>query len=179
MDFYEIPDQIIDFLRQRKRVCCQALKRQFGVDDAYLEDLKVELIEVPELVRDRDGKMLLWSGEAASGPGPTPALTMQELASAVATAYAGPPIVHTPPYLADQIRTSRSALEGERKQVTVLFADIEDSTDLIRDFDPEDAQKLLDSAIHIMMEAVHRFEGTVNQVLEDGSLFDLRSAYRS
>jgi len=75
---------------------------------------------------------------------------------------------YTPPYLADKILTSRSALEGERKQVTVLFADIKDSTELIRDLDPEDAQKLLDPAIHIMMEAVHRFEGTVNQVLGDG-----------
>jgi class 3 adenylate cyclase/tetratricopeptide (TPR) repeat protein len=75
---------------------------------------------------------------------------------------------YTPPYLADKILTTRSALEGERKQVTVLFADIKDSTELIRDLDPEEAQKLLDPAIHIMMEAVHRFEGTVNQVLGDG-----------
>jgi class 3 adenylate cyclase/tetratricopeptide (TPR) repeat protein len=75
---------------------------------------------------------------------------------------------YTPPYLADKILTTRSALEGERKRVTVLFADIKDSTELIRDLDPEDAQKLLDPAIHIMMEAVHRFEGTVNQVLGDG-----------
>jgi len=78
------------------------------------------------------------------------------------------PLVYTPAYLADKILTSRSALEGERKQVTVLFADIKDSTELIRDLDPEDAQKLLDPAIHIMMDAVHRFEGTVNQVLGDG-----------
>jgi class 3 adenylate cyclase len=52
--------------------------------------------------------------------------------------------------------------------VTVCFADIKDSTELIKDLDPEDAQQLLDPAIHIMMEAVHRFEGTVNQVLGDG-----------
>ena len=65
MDFYEVLDQIIDLLRQRGRVSYQALKRQFDVDDAYLEDLKVELIEVQELARDRDGKMLVWSGEAA------------------------------------------------------------------------------------------------------------------
>ncbi len=82
-------------------------------------------------------------------------------------------VLYTPPYLAEKILTSRSALEGERKQVTVLFADIKDSTELIRDLDPEDAQKLLDPAIYIMMKAVHRFEGTVNQVLGDGimSLF--------
>ncbi|PON18770.1 hypothetical protein C2W62_06225 [Candidatus Entotheonella serta] len=78
------------------------------------------------------------------------------------------PLTYTPQHLADKILTSRSALEGERKQVTVLFADIKDSTELIQDLDPEDAQKLLDPAIHIMMDAVHRFEGTVNQVLGDG-----------
>ena len=63
---------------------------------------------------------------------------------------------------------SHSALEGERKQVTVLFADLKDSTELIRGLDPEAAQQLLDPAIHLMMDAVHRFEGTVNQVLGDG-----------
>ena len=63
------------------------------------------------------------------------------------------PRSYTPQYLAEKILTSRSALEGERKQVTVLFADIKDSTELITDLDPEDAQKLLDPAIHIMMEA--------------------------
>jgi hypothetical protein len=78
------------------------------------------------------------------------------------------PLSYIPPYLAEKILPSRRALEGERKQVTVLFADIKDSTELIKDLDPEDAQKLLDPAIHIMMDAVHRFEGTVNQVLGDG-----------
>jgi class 3 adenylate cyclase/tetratricopeptide (TPR) repeat protein len=168
MDFYEVLDQIIDFLRQRGRVSYQALKRQFDVDDAYLEDLKVELIEVQELATDRDGKMLVWSGEAARRPESTSASAPQELVSPSVTAHVGPPIAHTPPYLAEKILTSRHALEGERKQVTVLFADIKDSTELIRDLDPEEAQKLLDPAIHLMMEAVHRFEGTVNQVLGDG-----------
>src|SRR5262249_7698800 len=64
--------------------------------------------------------------------------------------------------------TARSALEGERKQVTVLFADLKGSTELIRDLDPEQAQALLDPALRHMMDAVHRFEGTVNQVLGDG-----------
>src|SRR5919201_1812664 len=62
----------------------------------------------------------------------------------------------------------RAALAGERKQVTVLFADLKDSTELIRGLDPEAAQQLLDPALHHMMDAVHRFEGTVNQVLGDG-----------
>ena len=73
-----------------------------------------------------------------------------------------------PAYLAEKIRTTRDALAGERKQVTVLFADIKDSTELIRGLDPEVAQRLLDPALQHMMDAVHRFEGTVNQVLGDG-----------
>src|SRR5262249_55211893 len=78
------------------------------------------------------------------------------------------PPSYTPSYLAEKILTSRSALEGERKQVTVLFADLKGSTELIGGLDPEEARKLLDPALHVMMEAVHRYEGTVNQVLGDG-----------
>jgi class 3 adenylate cyclase/tetratricopeptide (TPR) repeat protein len=75
---------------------------------------------------------------------------------------------YTPSHLAEKILTAKVALEGERKQVTVLFADLKDSTELIRGLDPEAAQQLLDPAIHRMMDAVHRYEGTVNQVLGDG-----------
>jgi class 3 adenylate cyclase/tetratricopeptide (TPR) repeat protein len=78
------------------------------------------------------------------------------------------PHAYTPSYLADKILSLKSALEGERKQVTVLFADLKDSTELIRGIDPEAAQRLLDPALQGMMDAVHRFEGTVNQVLGDG-----------
>src|SRR5262245_55259747 len=75
---------------------------------------------------------------------------------------------YTPPHLTDKILAVRPTLAGERKQVTVLFADLKDSTELIRGLDPEAAQQLLDPALHCMMDAVHRFEGTVNQVLGDG-----------
>ncbi len=71
---------------------------------------------------------------------------------------------------AERILTSRSAIEGERKQVTVLFGDIKGSLELIEGGDPEQVQALLDSAIHAMMAAVHRYEGTVNKVLGDGIL---------
>ena len=77
-------------------------------------------------------------------------------------------LVYTPLVLAEKMRTSRPTLTGERKQVTVLFADLKDSLALIRDLDPEAAQHLLDPALHAMMDAVHRYEGTVNQVLGDG-----------
>ncbi|MBI3329574.1 MAG: AAA family ATPase [Nitrospinae bacterium] len=78
------------------------------------------------------------------------------------------PQAYTPPYLAEKILTSRSALEGERKQVTVLFADMKGSMELLADRDPEEARKLLDPVLERMMAAVHRYEGTVNQVLGDG-----------
>jgi class 3 adenylate cyclase/tetratricopeptide (TPR) repeat protein len=78
------------------------------------------------------------------------------------------PASYTPAHLAEKIRTSRGALEGERKQVTVLFADMQGSLELLADRDPEDARRMLDPVLGVMMEAVHRYEGTVNQVLGDG-----------
>jgi len=78
------------------------------------------------------------------------------------------PESYTPKHLAEKILTSRSALEGERKQVTVLFADLKGSMELLADRDPEDARKLLDPVVERMMEAVHHYEGTVNQVMGDG-----------
>jgi predicted ATPase/class 3 adenylate cyclase len=78
------------------------------------------------------------------------------------------PDAYTPKFLAEKILTSRTALEGERKVVTVLFADIKGSMEVLEGRDPEEARALLDPALHTMMEAVHRYEGTVNQVLGDG-----------
>ena len=78
------------------------------------------------------------------------------------------PEAHTPKHLAEKILASKSALEGERKQVTVLFADLKGSMELLADRDPEEARRLLDPVLEHMMEAVHRYEGTVNQVMGDG-----------
>src|SRR5262249_10038740 len=78
------------------------------------------------------------------------------------------PETYTPKHLAEKILTSKSALEGERKQVTVLFADMKGSMELLADRDPEEARKILDPVLEHMMEAVHRYEGTVNQVMGDG-----------
>ena len=75
------------------------------------------------------------------------------------------PESYTPKHIAEKILTSKVALEGERKQVTVLFADLKGSMELIADRDPEEARKLLDPVLERMMEAVHRYEGTVNQVM--------------
>ena len=68
------------------------------------------------------------------------------------------PRTYTPPYLAEKILTSNSALEGERKQVTVLFADLKGSMELLADRDPEEARRLLDPVLTLMMDAVHRYD---------------------
>ncbi len=95
-----------------------------------------------------------------------------ECATPVTAPSSGPrfaaPESYTPKHLAEKILTSKAALEGERKQVTVLFADLKGSMELLADRDPEEARKLLDPVLERMMEAVHRYEGTVNQVMGDG-----------
>jgi class 3 adenylate cyclase len=90
------------------------------------------------------------------------------LASGAAAAKFATPEAYTPKHLAERILTSRAAIEGERKQVTVLFADMKGSMELLADRDPEEARRLLDPVLERMMESVHRCEGTVNQVMGDG-----------
>jgi class 3 adenylate cyclase/tetratricopeptide (TPR) repeat protein len=159
MDYDEVLIQVLDLLQREKRLSYRILKRRFGLDDDYLEDLKEDLIYAKQLAVDEDGRVLVWAG--ASKPIPPSA-------SPPGRAWDRTPLTYTPPHLTEKILASRAALEGERKQVTILFADIKDSTELIKDLDPEVAQKLLDPALRRMMEAVHRYEGTVNQVLGDG-----------
>ena len=160
MTFEEILDQAMAMLQRRGRLTYGTLKRQFQLDDAALEDLKNELIEGQRLAVDERGNVLVWIGAAGSA---SPATSLP------ASAPDRAPRAFTPPYLAEKILTSRSALEGERKQVTVLFADLKGSLELIlADRDPEEARQLMDPVLERMMAAVHRYEGTVNQVMGDG-----------
>jgi class 3 adenylate cyclase/tetratricopeptide (TPR) repeat protein len=159
MTFEEILDQAIAMLQRRGRLTYSTLKRQFQLDDAALEDLKNELIEGQALALDERGNVLVWTGTEVSAPhAAAPPASPQDRA----------PLAYTPSYLAEKILTSRTALEGERKQVTVLFADLKGSMELLADRDPEEARQLLDPVLERMMAAVHRYEGTVNQVMGDG-----------
>ncbi len=133
MTFDEILEQVIALLKRQGRVSYRALKRRFDIDDEYVEDLKEEIIEAHQLAVDENGKVLVWMGETTS----TQPLALAP--DAASTQEREPPISYTPQHLTEKILTSRSALEGERKQVTVMFADIKDSTELIRDLDPEAA----------------------------------------
>ena len=159
MTFEEILDHAIAMLQRRGRLTYGTLRRQFQLDDAALEDLKNELIEGQRLAVDERGNVLVWTGAEVSAPHPTtPAASSQDR----------PPLAYTPQYLAEKVLHSRSAMEGERKQVTVLFADLKGSMELLADRDPEEARQLLDPVLERMMAAVHRYEGTVNQVMGDG-----------
>src|SRR5215831_2365164 len=152
MTFEETLAQVQEVLQRQGRVSYRALKRRFELDDDYLEDLKAELIDAQRLAADENGKVLVWVG---GPPGPNGGLR-------------GTPLSYTPVHLVEKILSSREAVEGERKQVTVLFADLKSSMELLADRDPEEARRLLDPVLERLMEAVHRYEGTVNQVMGDG-----------
>ena len=108
------------------------------LDDEQLAALKDELLYSQPQVRDDTGRGLLWTEDA----GPVLAGTAAPVAPP-----AQAPLTYTPPYLAEKILTSRSALEGERKQVTVLFADLKGSMELLAERDPEEARQLLDPVL--------------------------------
>src|SRR6266853_930149 len=159
MDFYAVLDEVLELLQRHKRVTYRALKRQFRLDDVYLEDLKAEIIEARQLAVDQDGTMLVWCGGLASPPPPT---------AAPVSVQNPPPLAYTPKHLAEKILTSRSALEGERKQVTVLFADIAGFTTLAEQLDPEIVHDIINRCFEGITAEVHRFEGTINQYTGDG-----------
>ena len=160
MEFYAVLDQIIDLLRHRGRVTYRALKLQFGLDDEQLETLKEELLYAQQLAVDEENRVLVWVGDTGTVPTPTPA--------AAPTLVPAAPLSYTPPHLAEKILTSRSALEGERKQVTVCFCDLANSTAMAERLGPDNMHALLNRFFALGLEAVHRYEGTINQFLGDG-----------
>jgi predicted ATPase/class 3 adenylate cyclase len=149
MGFYEILDQVVDLLRRRGRVTYRALKREFQVDDAFLEDLKAEIIIAQRLAVDEQSAVLVWVGEAGTPPAP------QE------DAYS----------LQGEPRSDeRRHPEAERRQLTVLFCDLVDSTPLSSQLDPEDWREVVRAYQEACAKVVGRFEGQIAQYLGDGLL---------
>ena len=115
MTFYEVLAQVLDLLQRQGRVSYRALKRQFNLDDEYLEDLKAELIEAQRLAIDEDGRILVWIG-SATAPMPVqesarPSGRQKEQAVLVAPdTSAVSPIAYTPRHLAERIRAEQAAL---------------------------------------------------------------------
>jgi len=161
MDFYEVLDQVIDLLKQRGRASYRALKVQFNLDDESLEALKEELVEVHQLAIDHDSKMLVWAGETDDTPTPVTQPVQSEpqpvVEPAQTTSVESPQAQpHTP--------------EAERRQLTVMFCDLVDSTALSGRLDPEDLRDVIKAYQAACTEVIQRYDGHVAQLLGDGLL---------
>ena len=162
MDLYAIIEQVQALLREQGRLSYRALKYQFHLDDEGLEALKEELIDAKRLAMDENGKVLVSVGDRSVVSSQSSVVSPQPSAP-----HTPPPIAYTPPHLAERIRAA-AFTDGERKTITALFADLKGSTALIEGLDPEEARAILDPALQVMMDAVHRYEGYVAQALGDG-----------
>ena len=123
MSFIETIERARVLLERNSRLSLRALQREFELDDEALQELVDELVEI-QRVAVRDGRALAWAGATSRAPTGTPRQERD-------------PRDYTPKHLADKILQSKSALEGERKQVTVLFADVRGSMNLAEQLDPE------------------------------------------
>src|SRR5437899_1390469 len=146
MTFEDLLDQAIALLQRRGRLTYRALKRQFDLDDDYLEDLKAELIKGQRLAIDEDGEVLVWIGGTDIAP--------TTILRAAQSAPSGPP---TP-------------LEAERRQLTVMFCDLVGSTALSAQLDPEELREVVRAYQHESAAVIDCFEGHIAQYLGDGLL---------
>jgi hypothetical protein len=128
MSFDEILEQVVGLLQREARVSYRALKVRFQLDDDLLEAVKDELIYAKKLAVDEENRVLVWTGDTAPAVMPTSVPSPPARAAPLMPEHERAPLSYTPKHLAEKILTSRSALEGERKQVTVLFCDLANST---------------------------------------------------
>src|SRR5215468_11266847 len=155
MTFDDILDQAIAMLQRRGRLTYRTLKRQFQLDDETLEDLKFELIEGQRLATDENGTVLVWTGETASG---------QEVAA--------PSAQLTQPLAAQEQPSPQTAPppDAERRQLTVMFCDLVESTQLSGQLDPEVYRDVVRAYQSACTEVITRFDGHIAQLLGDGLL---------
>jgi len=159
MDFYNVFDQVLDLLRQRGRVTYRALKLQFKLDDESLEVLKDELIKAQRLAADENHEVLVWTGGMGTIPQPISSpLSSGEAPQVDQRTRAAPPpsAAHTP--------------EAERRQLTVLFCDLVDSTRLASQLDPEDWREGVRAYQDTCAKVIARYDGHIAQYLGDGLL---------
>src|SRR5262245_22125507 len=148
MDFYDVLAQVIALLQRQGRVSYRALQRQFALDEAYIEDLKTELIEAQRLAVDENSRVLVWTGEAGTTPTPPPSPppALQE---------GPPPRVAPALYIPD----------AERRQLTVMFCDLVDSTKLASQLDPEDWRDVVRAYQRVCIDVIQRYDGHIAQLL--------------
>ena len=147
MTFDDVLEQALEMLRRRGRVSYRALKVQFQLDDDVLALLRDDIVEVHQLARDQEGMMLVWTGDTETLVSP----------ARPASVPAPPPAAAAPP-------------DAERRQLTVLFCDLVDSTALASQLDPEDLREVVRAYQDTCAKVIVRFEGHIAQYLGDGLL---------
>src|SRR5262249_19926699 len=158
MTFEEILDQAMAMLQRRGRVAYRTLQVQFNLDDSALEALKDELLYAQQVARDEDGRVLVWMGEADTLPSPPPRFTTHASQPTAALSQTMPRSL--PP----------STPEAERRQLTVLFCDLVDSTGLASQLDPEELREVVRAYQETCAKVITRFDGYIAQYLGDGLL---------
>src|SRR6266446_7074830 len=161
MTFDDILAQIRDVLQRQGRMSYGAIKRRYDLDDAYLEDLKDEIIHAQRLATDEDGRILVWTGSLAG---------TAETASPLAQSTQQAPLQQDQPTQGFPPPTEPRTPEAERRQLTVMFCDLVDSTALSGQLDPEDLRDVIRAYQHVCSEIITRFEGHIAQLLGDGLL---------
>jgi len=159
MEFYDVVGHVLELLQRQKRVSYRALKRQFSLDDDYIEDLKEELLFSHPVV-DEDGRGLVWTGETREAPEPTSQPDQPE---------PQPVIEQVQPVQATQPIESHTP-EAERRQLTVMFVDLVGSTELSGQLDPEDYREVVRQYQQVCSEVIQRYDGHIAQYLGDGLL---------
>jgi class 3 adenylate cyclase len=162
MDFYEVVDQVVKLLQQRGRLTYRSLKVQFKLDDATFEALKDELLFSHPVV-DQDGRGVVWTGAAEAQPARVSASPSAQT-SQLPTAEEEPPPQVAP------LSTEHRIPEAERRQLTVMFCDLIDSTKLSSQLDPEDYREVVREYQKVCSEVITRFDGHIAQLLGDGLL---------
>src|SRR6516165_8962004 len=161
MTFDEILTQVLALLQRQGRVSYRALKLRFHLDDEYLDVLKEELIDAQRVATDEDGRILVWVGDTTGTaavssqlPQPSPQAPLQQ---------DQPAKIALPP-------TTPSTPEAERRQLTVMFCDLVDSTRLSSQLDPEEYRDMVRAYQRVCSEVITRFDGHIAQLLGDGLL---------
>src|SRR5262252_7927835 len=160
MTFDEILEQVIMLLKRQGRVSYRALKRRFDLDEDYLEDVKVELIKAQHLATDEEGEILVWVGEAEGVTTSSPPIQAEPQS----------PTQHDQPARIASPAVTPPTPEAERRQLTVMFCDLVNSTQLSGQLDPEDLREVVRAYQSACTEVITRFDGHIAQLLGDSLL---------
>jgi class 3 adenylate cyclase/predicted ATPase len=157
MDFAALRTQVMALLQDEGRVAYRALKLQFQLDEDTIEALKDDLIYAKKLAVDEDGRVLVWTGGTTSAPTTASPVPLPATSGGASAQGEAPPVVPPTP-------------DAERRQLTVLFCDLVDSTRLSSQLDPEDYRDVVRAYHTACTEVIRRYDGHIAQLLGDGLL---------